>query len=299
MTQQPKGRPEGLYFNLSNPDYHDDPALSHSGITKVLVSWQDFWVGSSFNPRRAPWKQTAAMKFGEDSGMMLLQPDLFHKKYNTYNKIKPNVKGLYLSSSDWNELKESVDAIRKVEIGDAFLKHGYAEVSIFWRDPSTGIMLRARIDYLRTFGCIDLKRIREVNKRTIGNAVRDQGLDIQNFLYLEGVKAARKMLKDMGHEGRLALAKRDGVDVLWLEDFMNDKDLLFKFLFQRSTAPYIWKLQDLEPDLIAEGAHAVFTALKRYKKGLEEHGTGEPPMGDNTVTTIEAFNVPRREYDFD
>lgn len=300
MTQ-PEGIKEGIYFHLTNEEYHNDPALSHSGMTKVLISWPDYWVGSCHNPKRAPWKQTAAMAFGDRSGMLLLQPEVFYRKYNTYGKGsgKANVKGMYLSSVEWSDLKESVDAIRDVEIGDEYLKQGYAEVSIFWRDVTTGIMLRARMDYLRTFGAIDLKRIRGINKRVIGNAVRDQGLDIQNFLYLEAIKAARLMLIKMGDEGRKKLAARDGVDLLWLEDFMNDQDLLFNFLFQRSTYPYIWKFQDLEPDLLAEGANAVFAALKKYKKGLETWGTEPPPMGDNTVTTISAYDVPRREYDFD
>lgn len=301
MTPQPEGIKEGIYFHLSNEDYHNDPALSHSGMTKVLISWPDYWVGSCLNQQRHAWKQTPAMAFGDRSGMLLLQPDVFYKKYNTYGKGsgKANIKGQYLSSYDWAELKESVDAIRNVEIGDAYLRQGYPEVSIFWRDAGTGIMLRARIDYLRTFGCIDLKRIKAVNKRTIGNAVRDQGLDIQNFLYLEAVKAARIMLMSMGDAGRQSLAKRDGVDVLWLEDFMNDKDLLFNFLFQRSTYPYIWKFQDLEPDLLTEGANAVFAAIRKYKAGLEKHGLELPLMGDNTVTTISAWDVPKREYDFD
>lgn len=299
MVKQPQGIPEGIYFNLSNEDYHNDPALSHSGMTKVLVSWPDYWTSSSLNPSRKKYNQTPAMKFGERSGMLLLQPDLFHKSYNTHGKSGFNAKALYLSSVEWNELNESVDGIREIEIGRQHFTDGYAEVSIFFRDRDTGIMQRARIDYLRHFGGIDFKRIKAVNNYEIGRAVKNQGLDIQNFLYLEAIKAARLMLARLNETELQSLADRERVDIDWLRAFRDDTDLLFRFLFQRSEAPYIWEFRELENEVLLEGAHAVFTAIKRYKAGLEKYGVGKPPLGHDTVRTVSQYHVPRRDYDYE
>ena len=299
MTIQPQGIAEGIYFNLSNEEYHADPALSHSGMTKVLISWADYWVSSCLNPNRKTWEATPAMEFGARSGMLLLQPKLFHKTYNTYGKSRADAKGTWLSSVQWSALNESIDAIMEVEIARQHFRDGYPEVSIFWRDPSTGIMLRIRVDWLRTFGCIDFKRISEVNNSAIGRAVKAQGLDIQNFLYLEGVKAARAMLKAMTAGELKALAKRENVAEDWLCAFRDDEDLLFRFLFQRSTAPYIWEFRELDNDVLTEGAHAVFTAIKRYKAGLEQFGIGKPPHGKDELKTISAYHVPRRDYDYE
>ena len=299
MTIQPKGIEPGIYFNLSNEAYHDDPALSHSGMTKVLLSWPDYWISSCLNPNREPWKQTDAMKFGERSGMLLLQPKLFRERFNTHGKSRADAKGIWLSSIEYSKLHESVDAIMEVDIAREHFKDGYAEVSIFWRDPGTGIMLRAKIDYLRTFGAIDFKRISAVDNYTIGRAVKAQGLDIQNFLYIEAIKAARRMLKDAGEKGLEKIAKREGVSLDWLQAFRDDEDLLFRFLFQRSTPPYIWEFRELDQEVLIEGAHATFSAVKRYAASLERYGLGKPPMGRDTVKTISPFHVPRRDYDYD
>lgn len=296
---QPEGIQPGIYFNLPNEKYHDDPALSHSGMTKVLVSWPDYWASSCLNPERKKYKPTEAMVFGERSGMLLLQPKVFHVTYNTYGKSNASAKGMWLSSDEWTKLNESIDGVLSTEIGRQHFTDGYAEVSIFWCDPETGIMLRVRVDFLRTFGCIDFKRIAEVSNTAIGRAVKAQGLDIQNFLYLEGVKAARRMLRKMGDKGRADLAERQRVDPLWLEAFTADEDLLFRFLFQRSAPPYIWEFRELENEVLVEGGNAVSAALRRYKAGLERHGVRKPTLGRDTIRTISPYHVPRRDYDYD
>lgn len=299
MTIQPIGLKPGIYFNLPNEAYHDDPALSHSGMTKVLVSWPDFWLNSCFNPERKKNKSTDAMEFGQRSGMLLLQPKVFHSTYNTHGKSSPTAKGTWLSSVEWQRLTEGVDAVMDVPIGAQHFRDGYAEVTIVWMD-SSGIMLRARIDYLRTFGCIDFKRVAEVNNYAIGRAVKAQGLDIQNFLYLEAVKAARASLMRF-NDGALRLkANLENVSYEWLKAFREDTDLLFRFLFQRSTPPYIWEFRELDNEVLVEGGHAVFHAIRRYKLGLKMYGLEKPPMGSNTAKPkiINAYHVPRRDYDY-
>lgn len=297
MTIQPIGLKPGIYFNLPNEAYHDDPALSHSGMTKVLVSWPDFWLNSCFNPERKKNKSTDAMEFGQRSGMLLLQPKVFHSTYNTHGKSSPTAKGTWLSSVEWQRLTEGVDAVMDVPAGAQHFRDGYAEVTIVWMD-SSGIMLRARIDYLRTFGCIDFKRVAEVNNYAIGRAVKAQGLDIQNFLYLEAVKAARLWVSGLGSTGLIEFAREQNVDPKWLASFRDDTDLLFRFLFQRSSPPYIWEFRELDNEVLVEGGHAVFHAIRRYKLGLETYGLKKPPMGRDTVRTISAYHVPRRDYDY-
>lgn len=296
---QPQGIAPGIYFNLSNDDYHNDPALSHSGMTKVLVSWQDYWIQSCHNPDRKKFEQTDAMKFGERSGMLLLEPKKFHEKFNTFGRSVPTNKGVWLSSVEYTKLHDSIGCVLEEQVGKDHFTDGYPEVSIFWRDAATEITLRARIDYLRTFGAIDFKRIKGVDNWGIGRAVKEQGLDIQNFLYLEAIKAAREMLRKMKDYQRQELAQHQGVDLDWLNAFMDDNDLLFRFLFQRSTPPYIWKFKELEPDVFREGGNATHTAIKRFKEGIERYGTGKPPMGDSTITTISQYHVPRRDYDYE
>lgn len=296
---QPMVLPDGVYFNLSNDQYHADPALSHSGMTKVLVSWQDYWVESYHNNSRPKYEPTDAVRLGERTGMRLLEPAKFKEKYKSYGRSKPNEKGVWLSSIEDKKIEQAVSDIMNVPKAAAYFEHGYAEVSIIWTDKTTGVRLRVRIDYLRTFGAIDYKRIKGVGPFTIGSAVKAQGLDIQNFLYLEGIKAARQWLRRMTRVQFEDFAKREGVDIEWLTAFMMEEDLLFRFLFQRSTSPYVWKIRELDSDVLIEGANATFEAMKRYKDGLSRFGTGAPDMGDGELGTISKFHVPRREYDYE
>ena len=295
----PTGKAEGIYFNLSNDEYHRDPALSHSGMTQVLISWQDYWERSCHNPDKAEYKPTDAMQFGERSGMLLLEPKRFNAQFNSYGRAPSAAKGVWLSSIEYNKIKRSVDDIMSVPKAAAYFEQGYPEVSIFWRDKITGVPLRARIDYLRTFGAIDFKRIAGVGPYAIGKAVKAQGLDIQNFLYLEGIKAAREWLRRMKDFEIQEFAQQQGVELEWLCAFRDEEDLLFRFLFQRSTPPYIWKIRELDQDVLIEGANATHEAMKRYKEGLARFGTGAPDMGDGELGTISKFHVPRRDYDYE
>lgn len=296
---QPKGYAEGIYFHLTDEQYHGDPALSHSGMVKVLLSWPDYWVVSCLNKQKKPFETTPAMEFGKQSGMLLTQPKVFHATYNTHGRSSPSAKGEWLSSIAWQNLNESVDAIIETEGGAMHFQDGYAEVAIFFRDPTTGIMCKAKMDFLRTFGIIDAKRIRALDDWTIGNAIRDQGLDIQNVLYTEAVKAARKMLLAMGKEGRAMLAVEQDVSVEWLEEFANETDTMFRFLFQRSVKPFIWDFVELEDDAVIEGMNAVHEAIKRYAEGLEMFGLGKPPMSRQKVRKIGSFVIPRRRYQYE
>lgn len=298
MNKQPEGRAEGIYFHLSNDDYHRDPALSHSGMTKLLKSWPDYWISGPLNPNRQAIKPTAAMEFGDRSGMLLLDPARFKEQFNTVANYNSKGTGVCLSSIEYGKIMESVNGVLEVKEAREHFTDGYPEVSVFWRDLDTGIMLRAKIDYLRTFGIIDAKRIKEVDNWEIGRAVKNQGLDIQAFVYLEALKAARRILKAMKPKELENFAAREKVSFQWLQAFMDDEDLLFRFLFQRSTPPYIWEFRELEPEVLQEGAMASYKAMQLYTQGIGKYGIGKPPMGSPVVKTISPHHVPRRDYDY-
>lgn len=289
---QPKGLAPGIYFDLSNDAYHADPALSHSGMTDILVSWNDYWENGPLNPNRKAWKATDAMKLGERTGMALLEPEKFHRRYYNTRSSKGHP-GTGLSSVQYEQIEDAVAAVREVPVGNNYFSNGYPEVTIIWKDPSTGVMLRAKIDYLHHIGAIDFKRIMGMDNWTIGRAVKNQGLDIQRFVYLEAIKAARQMLR--GKEPNI----RGEVDADWLEAFAKSDDLFFRFLFQRSTPPYIWQVRELEKEVAEEGERATLHAITSYKLNIERYGVEKPPCGDGSLKTISQFHVPRRDYDIE
>lgn len=289
---QPIGLQEGIYFNLDEADYHNDPALSHSGMVKLLESPLDYWEKSPLNPNRRLFERTDAMMFGHYCHMLLLEKKRFFQKYAVSGMRADPRTHTYLSKSTYRDVADSVDMIRKVKYADDHFKNGYPEVSIFWRDPATGIMLRIRVDYLRTFGAVDYKRIKSINRNTIGGAICDHGYDIQWVLYTEGITRIKQLLR----EGK---AKVFGdVDAEWLKAFIEDPDVIFRLFFQRSMKPYVWRLFKTLDDEILELARVdTRRAIEIYKEHIEKHGTDEWPAGSAEAEDFSIYHIPKRIYD--
>ena len=86
--KQPEGFAPGIYFGMSDEDYHRDPSLSHSGITNILVSEYDYWEESFLNPNKKYddklFNENGSLKataFGKLAEMYLLEEKKF---LNTY-----------------------------------------------------------------------------------------------------------------------------------------------------------------------------------------------------------------------
>jgi hypothetical protein len=85
------------------------------------------------------------------------------------------------------------------EIRHAF-KDGYAEVTLIWNCPRTGVPMKARVDYLKLRAIVDLKSIGNQRERSLENAIRFEiasyHYNVQPSVYFEGVREVRKLVKD-------------------------------------------------------------------------------------------------------
>lgn len=72
----------GIYFGLSDQEYHADPALGSTGLKTLLASAPDFWWQSPMNPARDPEKETEAKLFGRAVHKCVLEGrDAFEGEY--------------------------------------------------------------------------------------------------------------------------------------------------------------------------------------------------------------------------
>jgi hypothetical protein len=71
----------GIYLNMPHEEYVKIPALSCSGIKKLLVSPLHFWEHSYLNPDYVPEAQTPAMMLGTMRHKYLLENDTFFDDY--------------------------------------------------------------------------------------------------------------------------------------------------------------------------------------------------------------------------
>lgn len=84
------------------------------------------------------------------------------------------------------------------QLKDAFAG-GHAEVSIFWRCPTTGCPMKARLDYVKMMALIDLKSFTNMQgkpiQRAIDMAISNQKYFIPVVVYLEAIAAAKLLIQ--------------------------------------------------------------------------------------------------------
>ena len=148
-------------------------------------------------------------------------------------------------------------------------------------------MLRIRVDWLRTFGGIDYKQARDIQDSPLGWQIKDFGYHLQESLYMEGIREIKLAL-------RAGKAVVDGtVDPEWLKAFIADDDCMFRFFFQRSDPPYIFRVLDFDEEIRAKARARISDAKHAYKAGIEQFGIGKPPGGTGKADQFSIFHLPR------
>lgn len=286
--KQPEGLLPGIYFDLEEEVYHKDPAFSHSGMRNILTHPYDYWYNSPLNPNRK-FKTTDAMLLGKLMHMYLLQPEKFFDHYSVPGMgYAPNRR--LISRADFSKIEEAVQIIKDNTEAYSYFQNGFAEVSVFWVCSRTGVRLKMRVDYLRTFGIIDLKRNKEIEDDPLGWAIESHGYDIQSELYQQGLREIRAMLREK-------TAKVYGCpDRNWIRKFTNSEEGGFVFFFQRSTLPYVFRVIEFEDDVIDNARVCIECAIDRYKQNIEKYGANEWPAGNAKPEKLGAYNLPRKIF---
>lgn len=87
------------------------------------------------------------------------------------------------------------------QLAKAF-KGGFPEVTLIWRDPRQGVLMKARVDYLKLRLVVDLKSFQNTQKRSIRRAIirtlSENNYAFQPAVYLQGVEEVRKLIRDHG-----------------------------------------------------------------------------------------------------
>lgn len=112
-----------------------------------------------------------------------------------YAQWADNNKGkTILQPEEWEKLQhmrralENHDAARKLLFSK---RGGQAEVSIYWRDPETGILLRCRVDWTRAdLLPVDLKTADDASAEGFLRHVANYRYDVSEAMYLAGFEAA-------------------------------------------------------------------------------------------------------------
>jgi hypothetical protein len=195
----------GIY-DISNEEYHGSEGISRSGVMEILETPRHYW-DSYLNPNKPEKKETPAMSLGSAVHCYLLEPDVFEKEYVAVRNFDARTKEGKAYRDSLEEYTQQGKKLLKydvyhavVTIAEEIKLHPIAsgwmhkdckiEKSIYWIDPETQVLCKARPDIWLPNALIDLKTARSVKAHKFKRAVEDGGLHIQAAMQIEAVYRA-------------------------------------------------------------------------------------------------------------
>lgn len=189
---------------MNHADYHAHPAVSKSQLDAINRSPLHYW-SQYVNPDRLRPEPTPAMLFGTAVHTAVLEPELFDAQYALAPDIGKTTKAgkeAWAAAAATGKQLLKPDELADIRgIRQALLEHpaaalalkaeGVAEKSIFAVDPTTGIEIKCRPDYLTDSGwVIDLKTTQDASLSGFQRSVVNFRYHVQAAHYLATIEAA-------------------------------------------------------------------------------------------------------------
>lgn len=142
-------------LSLSNEEYHAHPAIGSTSLKRILRSPAHYRY-----EMENPSEPTPAMQFGTKCHQALLEPALFEKAVDMplfegkgsraakEEWLLENHGKMILKPGEGDQIRGMLKAVSKHKTARALLSGGMSEVSLFWKDPGTGIDCKCRPDFI-------------------------------------------------------------------------------------------------------------------------------------------------------
>jgi hypothetical protein len=280
----------GVYDQVPERVYHADPipggSLSSSGARKLLAPScpalfkheQDHKQPhkKAFDLGRAAHEEV----LGVGSGIEVVDaPDWRTKDAREARDAAYAAGKTPLLPGEYQQVREMADAIRRHPIASQVFKPGTgrAEQSLFWKDPDTKVICRARLDWIpehaftagkdrKRLIVADLKSARSVAPRDLQKAVHEHGLHQQDDFYRRGCHA-------LG---------------------IGDADTSFVFVFVAKVPPYLIQVVELDYEARRIGRDRNNRALEIY---ADCKRTGVWPSYSDGIEVLSLPAYAERQHD--
>lgn len=199
----------GAVRALSNEAYHKGPGLSVSGVKRLLRSpWHYF---APTQPHTAPAPEpTAAMFAGTLCHCAALEPKEWPKRYAVGPEVSSKSVKAWKDFEAANPQRECITprqaqvaqaqaaALREHPVIGELLGRGEPELSIYWMDPATGALCKARPDWVHHCGTkahpsvilLDVKTSGDASPEGFAKSVGNFGYHLQADWYCGGYELA-------------------------------------------------------------------------------------------------------------
>lgn len=189
--------------DLPNEIYHGVIGVSCSKL-KVLINDCAFMYKATFIDNLVPFEHKPYFDFGSAGHTVILEPHKFDSEYckmpdysgdgskakrERFKMLAEKRGQTPLSEAMYDTMPKLRSAIDANPQAKAFTSGGVAEVSYFKRDEETGLIIKARPDYMIGNVIVDLKTSDTVNPRFLPSKFSKLGYDIQDAMYCDVVGA--------------------------------------------------------------------------------------------------------------
>lgn len=178
----------GIYYDLSNEDYHAAPGISVSGLKAILRSPAHF--------KSAEHQSTRAMEIGSAIHCAALEPERFAEMYHCadvidrraalYKRLADQYGGEYVLTNNESALVSGMSQALRNHIEWPYIgKDFQPEVSIFAVEPTYGLLVKCRFDAVSILrGCaIDLKKTQDARRDAFSRAIFNYQYHMQDAWY--------------------------------------------------------------------------------------------------------------------
>lgn len=257
----------GIHGGIEEYVYHSDPALSASGMKKLLppnvpaLFKHERDNGQGWKPVFNFGRAAHAELLGIGSEMVVVQKTTVQRTkadawdYET-KSAKQHAADILAEGKtpilfhEVKTIREMVKAVRADPLASKLLapSDGIAEASMFWADRETGVELRGRIDFLRKpdgsgrLKLPDYKTAKSADPRQFARSMADYNYPISAANYIDG-----------------------------LIELEYASEIEFLYVVQEKTAPYLVSVIGQKPDDIARGRLMKRKAIHTFKTCTERN----------------------------
>lgn len=264
--------PEGFHADVPEAEYHAHPgSLSQSGA-KLLLRAPALFRHEQQNPtHKKAWdfgSAAHALILGRGMESIYVAPfdDWIKRKgpdggcqYTSDERTIAHEDGLNpILPKDWDVICQMADVLSEHPLAMRLLSDGQPEVSAWCVDEQTGVLRRARFDWLGTTILSDYKTSTTADPRAFARTAPDYGYDVQAAWYLD-------IAADLGHPAEA-----------------------FAFIVQMKEPPYLVEVVELDEASVERGRRRYRRALELFRTCTE---SGQWP-GFQTNTDFTTVRVP-------
>lgn len=194
----------GNYYDISIEDYHGGPGISRSRLTEFQKSPFHYWYKCNNPDTREPVeiiRKINALEFGNALHTFVLEPLTFKDRYTVLPKVNRATKdgktkyaealelGLpIICEQAFDEIFKMAKSIEANADARGLIADAFYEKSLYWTDPDTELLCKARPDIWHDNMIVDLKTTVSASYRDFQRSVYGYGYHIQAGMIREAVK---------------------------------------------------------------------------------------------------------------